>query len=100
MNLCSHYSFLSSFYTCEDAAVQEEDVAVRPWGRLAPTVAAVAGAAVVPDSLSSGHIYLYCNKWQTQIGAVLLDMKNAGATQTAPKFTTQERKANLFVGDS
>jgi hypothetical protein len=30
----------------------------------------------------------------------LLDMKNAGATQTAPKFTTQERKANLFVEDS
>jgi hypothetical protein len=58
MNLCSHYSFLSSFYTCEDAAVQEEDAAVRPWGHLAPIVAAVAGAAVVPDSVKWSHIFV------------------------------------------
>jgi hypothetical protein len=51
MNLCSHYSFLSSFYTCEDAAV-------RPWGHLAPIVAAVAGAAVVPDSVKWSHIFV------------------------------------------
>jgi hypothetical protein len=59
MNLCFHFSFLSSFYTCEDAVVQEEDVTVRPW--VGATVAAVAGVTAVHALVSSGHIYLYCN---------------------------------------
>jgi hypothetical protein len=59
MNLCFHFSFLPSFYTCEDAAVQEEDVTVRPWGRLMPTAAAVIGAVVVPGSfVKLSHIFV------------------------------------------
>jgi hypothetical protein len=47
MNLCFYFSFLPSFYTCEDTAVQEEDATVRPLG-------AVVGAAAVSGS---------CVKW-------------------------------------
>jgi hypothetical protein len=53
MNLCFYFSFLHSFYTCEDVAVQEEEATVRPWGRLTPT------AAVVPDScVKWSHIFV------------------------------------------
>jgi hypothetical protein len=57
MNLCFHFSFLSSFYTCEDAVVQEEDVTVRPW--VGATMAAVAGVTAVRGScVKWSHIFV------------------------------------------
>jgi hypothetical protein len=50
---------IPSFYTCEDAAVKEEDVMVWPWGHLAPTTAAVASVTVVPGSyVMWSHIFV------------------------------------------
>jgi hypothetical protein len=59
MNLCFYFSFLTSFYTCEDAVVQEEDATVQPWGRLAQTAASVPDVAAVPDScVKWSHIFV------------------------------------------